>query len=281
MIVKRTGEKSICCLNEKKGVTYITFPSLEGLPIIKHGFSTRLGGVSHGIYSSMNFREDGEETAENVRTNYKRMSDALSLELSSLVRPSLCHGNRVQRVGKKDCGKGVIRPTDLIETDGLITNDQGVTLIATFADCVPLYFVDLKHRAIGLAHSGWRGTVAKIGAEIIHKMQEEFDSNASELIVCIGPSICKTCYEVGEDTAAEFSQAFPDVTSEIIQKNSRGMYFLDLWKANEYLLKKEGILPEHLSVTDLCTCCNPELLFSHRATKGRRGNLAAFLALAE
>ena len=160
---------------------------------------------------------------------------------------------------------------------GLATNIPGMALVTFYADCVPLYFVDPVKKAIGLAHSGWRGTVAGMGACMVQFMREHFHSDPKDLIAAIGPSICVDCYEVSEEVAEQFREGFPE---EVLQPGKAdGKYQLDLWKANESILLKAGILPEHLTVTDVCTCHNPEYLFSHRASHGQRGNLAAFLML--
>ena len=169
---------------------------------------------------------------------------------------------------------------DYQDIDGLITNIPGLCLSTFYADCVPLYFVDPVHKAIGLSHSGWRGTVGKIGQVTLEKMREEYETNAKDVIAAIGPSICQDCYEVSEDVILEFQKTFSkEHWKSIYYQKENGKYQLDLWKANEIILLEAGVLREHLAVTNLCTCCNSEELFSHRASQGKRGNLAAFLAL--
>ena len=149
-----------------------------------------------------------------------------------------------------------------------------------YADCVPLYFVDRTHRAIGLSHSGWRGTVKAMGQETIKAMKEAFGTRPEDLVVCIGPSICADCYEVGPEVAEEFAQAFSQTChSAILEKKPDGKYQLDLWRANQIVLEEAGLKPENISVTNICTHCNPDLLFSHRRSAERRGNLCAFLCL--
>ena len=180
---------------------------------------------------------------------------------------------------KEDAGKGVICPRDYTDVDGLITNVSGLTLVTFYADCVPLYFVDPVHHAIGLSHSGWRGTVARMGKCTLEAMHNAFGTEASDVYCAIGPTICQDCYEISEDVAVQFMQAFPGHTSEILIDKGNGKYQLDLWKANEIVLLDAGVKKDHLEVTDVCTCCNPELLFSHRASHGKRGNLGAFLCL--
>lgn len=155
----------------------------------------------------------------------------------------------------------------------------GLMLATFYADCVPLYFVDTKHKAIGLSHSGWRGTVNRMGRATLKAMAEAYGTAPEDVWCAIGPSICQDCYEVSEDVALEFEREFSGHGSEIMYRKENGKYQLNLWKANERVLLDAGILPEKLILPNVCTCCNSELLFSHRASHGRRGNLGAFLCI--
>ena len=135
---------------------------------------------------------------------------------------------------------------------------------------------------IGLSHSGWRGTVQKIGAVTIRKMVEEYGCNLQDIYAAIGPSICQSCYEVSGDVIDEFKNVFQkQYWEELFYHKKADKYHLNLWKANEIILLEQGIRQEHLTVTDVCTCCNSEVLFSHRASGGKRGNLAALLMIKE
>lgn len=261
-------------------VLYLTYPLLENTGIVKHGFSTRVGGVSEGVCSTMNLSFSRGDDEDAVRENYRRMARALDVEEDSFVFSQQTHTTNVRKVTLEDKGKGLTRPLDYQDVDGLITNVPGLCLSTFYADCVPLYFVDPVHKAIGLSHSGWRGTVGKIGAVTVQKMQEEYGSNPKDIIAAIGPSICQDCYEVSEDVIVEFQNSFDKkYWSDLYYKKENGKYQLNLWKANEIVLMEAGISREHMAVTNLCTCCNHGMLFSHRATQGKRGNLAAFLAL--
>ena len=265
---------------EKNGVTYLKYRSFEPFEkTIIHGFSTRLGGVSKGIYESMNLSFTRGDEEESVYENYRRISEAIGFLPEDIVCSDQTHTTNVRRVGRADRGKGIVKARDYTDVDGLITNAPGIVLATFYADCVPLFFVDPKNRAIGLSHSGWRGTVAKIGEVTVRRMQEEFGSDPSEIYGAVGPSICQDCYEVSEDVASAFAKEFSGHACEILIEKGGGKYQLDLWKSNEIVLRDAGILPEHLAVTNLCTCCNPNFLFSHRASHGKRGNLAAFLGL--
>lgn len=274
---------------------YLTFPILEQCDEISHLFTTRLGGVSEGIYSSMNLSFHRGDDPEHVRENYRRIAGVLGCSVEDMVCSRQTHTTNILRVTSADGGKGVTRETGYTDIDGLVTNEPGVALATFYADCVPLYFVDRNHRAIGLAHSGWRGTVQKMGDHMCRRMEAEFGSRTEEMLAAIGPSICRECYEVSEEVA----QAFADMlkgTDYILRKirenggyrpdcqvilpgRQPGKYQLDLWLANLIILMAAGIPLKNIDVTDICTCHNPEFLFSHRASYGKRGNLGAFLML--
>lgn len=167
-----------------------------------------------------------------------------------------------------------------METDGMVTNVPGICLVTFYADCVPLYFVDPVKKAIGMSHSGWRGTVGKIGKVTIEKMTEVYGSNPEDLVVAIGPSICQDCYEVSEDVIEQFKANFAEgIWPELFYQKDNGKYQLNLWKANEHVFLEAGVKKENIAVTNVCTHCNPDILFSHRTTGNMRGNLSAFLAL--
>lgn len=259
-------------------VEYLIFPQLEETGIVSHLFSTRLGGVSKGYLSSMNLSFTRGDKEEYVRENYRRIAKILNCEPGDFVFSHQTHTTNVRIITERDRGKGLIKEPDYQDVDGLVTNVSGLVLSTFFADCVPLFFVDPKAGVIGLCHSGWRGTVGRIGERTIALM-EELGADRKDIRAAIGPSICKQCYEVDEDVAKQFTCEFQPHRMEILKEKGGGKYLLDLWKANEIVLTEGGICREHLEITNLCTCCNPEYLFSHRASKGRRGNMAAFLML--
>lgn len=257
----------------------LKYPLLEQTGIVEHCFTTRIGGVSKGIYESLNlsFTRGDEDAA--VRENFRRLAGAMKTDVSKFVFTDQTHTTNVRRVTAEDAGKGIVKERDYTDIDGLITNEPGLVLSTFYADCVPLYFVDPVHRAIGMSHSGWKGTVGKMGAATITAMKREFGTEAKDLVCAIGPSICQDCYEVSEDVAEAFKEAFPGHADEILLDKKNGKYQLDLWRANEIVLTEAGVLKENIAVTNICTCCNPDLLFSHRASHGKRGNLGAFIYL--
>ena len=267
-------------LKEKNHVPYIQFKNLSATGIVKHGFSTRKGGVSTGIFSSMNLNFKRGDDPDAVMENYRRMAAALNMRVEDMVLSDQTHTTNVRVITEEDRGKGILKPQDYSDVDGMITNVPGIVLVTSYADCVPLYFVDPVRKAIGLSHSGWKGTVGHIGQKTVWKMYEVYGSEPKDIVAAIGPSICQSCYEVSDDVAEAFRANFTaDEVADILLDKGNGKYQLDLWKANWYVLTDAGILPEHLSVTDLCTACHPDLLWSHRKTNGQRGGLSAFLSL--
>jgi YfiH family protein len=272
-------------IDYNKKTPYLSFPVLSEIPFIKHGFSTKLGGVSKGIFSTMNLSTHVgayQDEPENVIENYKRISQSMGIDPNTIVLSKQVHKTDIMLVNKEDCGKGLFRPRDYDEIDGLITNTPGVTLVTSYADCVPLFFVDPIKKAIDLTHSGWRGTVAKIGWNTVKKMKEYFQSDSKDIIAVIGPSICMECFEIGEEVAIVFIKAFHlEKENPILYRKENGKYQCDLWAANYQVLIEAGLKPENIHISGVCTSCNSELLFSHRKTQGKRGSLAAFLMITD
>ena len=276
------NQNDIVCRTGAGDVPYLSFPLLEQSGLVHHGFSTRMGGVSTGIYESMNLSFTRGDEDASVRENFERFGAAIGVRTSDMVFSRQTHTSNVRIVTEEDRGKGIVCPVDYANVDGLVTDVPGLCLVTFYADCVPLFFLDPVRKVIGLSHSGWRGTVAKIGLETVKKMQEVYGSRPEDTLACIGPSICQSCYEVSSDVIDAFREAFSqELWEALFYEKPDGKYQLNLWKANEAVFAEAGILPEHIAVTNICTNCNPELLYSHRASGGRRGSLAAFLALKE
>ena len=259
---------------------YLVFPSLRKTGMVRHLFSTRMGGVSEGMFASMNLSYTRGDRKEAVNENFRRVAQALDCSTEDFVCSDQTHTTNVRRVTKADRGKGVTIPKDYTDVDGLITNEKGIVLATFYADCVPLFIVDTKSRAVGLSHSGWRGTVGRMGACTLKAMEEAYGTNAEDVVAAVGPSICRDCYEVSSDVAEQFRESFlQEEADQILFPKGGGKYQLDLWKANFYIFAQAGVPEDRIHVTDICTCCNPAYLFSHRASQGKRGNLGAFLGL--
>lgn len=279
--IKRKGNKEVLKRNESRGVEYLTFPSLEKTGIVSHLFSTRIGGASEGIYASMNLSYARGDRKEAVDENFRRIAEIMGREIQDFVLSDQTHTANVRKVTEEDRGKGIVYQKDYCDVDGLITNERHIVLATFYADCVPLFFIDTEKKAVGLSHSGWRGTVGRMGQCTIEAMQKAYGTRPEDVVAAIGPSICQDCYEVSEDVADAFYREFhgPGHGEVILLSKGNGKYQLNLWRANQIVLEEAGVLPEKIQVTDICTCCNPAYLFSHRASQGKRGNLGAFLGL--
>lgn len=259
---------------EVNGVPFLSYPMLEETGIVNHGFSTRLGGVSKGCWATMNISTTRGDDPEDVRENQRRIAGAIGVQPEDMTFTNQTHTTNVAVVKAGD------REKRFQETDGMITDVPGICLVTFYADCVPLYFVDPVKKAIGLSHSGWRGTVGKIGKVTIELMQKTYGSDPEDIIAAIGPSICRDCYEVSGDVIQQFRENFDEAYwPELFYKKENGKYQLDLWRANERIFTEAGIREDHIAVTNVCTHCNPDILFSHRTTGDKRGNVSAFLAL--
>ncbi len=298
----RYGSRGTCRLNfdkENKEMAYFTFSGLERTGIAEHFFTTRYGGVSSDYLHSLNFSYSQGDHAENVDENFRRAAAHLHMTSGDIVCSQQTHTTNVRKVTADDKGKGVTRERDYTDIDGLITNERGIILGTFYADCVPLFMVDTVNRAIGLSHSGWRGTVGKMGKATLDKMRQEYGTQPEHVTVAIAPSICQNCYEVSEDVALAFQKAFTkddtkaeeylarytsdftqqDIDDCLLYQKENGKYQLNLWYANFRVFRDAGVPDENIEITDICTCCNPNVLFSHRASRGKRGNLGAFLML--
>ncbi len=263
-------------------VPYLTVPSFQAQDSVIHGFSTRLGGVSTGDFSSMNVSFTRGDDPHSVVENYKRLGNAIGFDPHNIVASSQTHTTNIKVVGCEDCGKGFDQVKDYNDIDGLITNIPHIVLTTFYADCVPLLLLDPVKKVIGAAHSGWRGTVNKIGTKVVDKMVEVYGCNAKNIIVAIGPSICQDCYEVSQEVIDLFKKSYtPELWQSLFYPTIPGKYQLNLWEACRQNFLEAGISSEHISMPDICTCCNPELLYSHRVMGEKRGNFAAFIRLKE
>ena len=221
-MIKRKGYDQVCHIQKKSykedEIVYITFPGLEKTGCVKHLFSTRIGGVSRGMFSSMNLSYTRGDEKEAVDENYRRIAACLESDVSCFVCSDQTHTDNIRIVGPQDMGKGTIYPKDYHDVDGLITDQRGIVLGTFFADCVPLFFVDPVKKAIGMTHSGWRGTVQKIGKKTVRMMQEQYGSNPADMYTAIGPSICQSCYEVSGDVIDRVKEAFPEPSARTLLK---------------------------------------------------------------
>ncbi len=259
-------------------LVYLTFPSLE-LPGVAHCFTTKHGGVSSGIFSTMNMSFSRGDIEKCVLENYKIICNTIGTDYKKCVLSHQTHTTNIRIVTEKDAGKGIVSPRDYDDIDGLITNVKGLTLVTQYADCVGLLFYDPERKVIATSHAGWRGTVNQIGRLTVKKMVEAYGCDPKNIRCGIAPSIGKCCFEVDKPVYDEFIKMDGIGVCDCITDDGNGKYHIDLWEVNRRTLVAAGVDPNNISVTDLCTKCLHDDFFSHRYTAGQRGNLAALIAL--
>ena len=269
--------KRAFALHERDGVRFLTVPLIDRSGVVKHGFSTRIGGVSTGFFSSLNFSMEREKNAENFKRNIDIFSRAVDVAPESLVMANYAHSTAVVPVGRADAGKGVYKKSDLPVCDGLVTDTPGLPMITLHADCAPLVFADVKHRAAGIAHAGWRGAAGHIAAKMIEKMQTLYQSSPIDILAAVGPCIGPCCFEVQADVEAVFLRE----TGRACLTYRNGKIYADLKKTVAYDMYWAGLDPENVNISKDCTCCRSDLYFSYRRDRGNAGAMALVLEIGE
>lgn len=265
-------------INFKDEVGYLTFKGFEKYSYITHAFSTRIGGVSKNEFKSMNLSFSRGDSEECVTENYKLFCKALNFDINKLVRGNQVHGTNIVKITEKILNKKNFNELVFDSCDGFVTNVPGAVLTTFHADCPAVFMIDTKNKAIGLAHAGWRGTVAKISQKLLSTLIDEYGSSENDIVCAVGPGIGKCCFEFSKTALREFDKLNIDNFYINSDKNAEKIY-IDILEVNKKLLLKSGIKEENIFVSDVCSNCNKDLLFSHRATKGHRGNNAAFMSI--
>ncbi len=268
-------------LENHNGVPMLHFRKLKDFPWLYQGFSTRIGGVSSGIYESMNLSFNLLDSKEKVLNNFKIVSDTIGIPVDNIVYSKQTHTTNILQIDNSHKGMGIVRDRNFDNIDGLITNLPEICLVTSFADCIPVIIADPVNRVIASLHSGWRGTVGNIARNAVDIMKKNYGCHASDLYGFIGPGICPDCYEVSSDVAGEFAGVYSDDEMALILQNGRteGKFQLNLLMANRINLINAGLADNNIFTADICTCCNPKLLFSHRASEGKRGLMCNFIYL--
>lgn len=262
-------------LVRKGNISYYISERFEETGLVNHCISTREGGVSGGCYSSMNLRFNCDDTRENVLENFRLISEAAGMDSRRLVISKQTHDDVVHTVEESDIGNGIVFENKFESVDGLVTDKKRVGLVTLYADCVPLMFLDPIKRVIATSHSGWKGTVKRIGQKTVEKLISDYGSDPEDILCVIGPSIQVDHFEVGDEVAEVFIDNFGNDTA--VKYGER--YHVNMQLAIEKQLIGAGVQKRNIDNCGICTYCNSELLFSHRKTQGRRGNFGAFIEL--
>ena len=239
---------------------------------ITHGFTSKLGGVSHGKISGLNLGFRVGDDKKSVLENYKLVSKDLSLDLNRAVLSKQTHTDNIRIVTESDMGKGIMRDSDIEDTDGLITNIQNIPLVIFAADCTPILLYDKANSVIAAVHSGWRGSVKGIAPKCIKLMKEVFGSNPKDIVAAIGPCIGPCCFEFGPEAI----HIFP---SDYRKQNPDGKYMIDLWAYNRDKMIEAGLSAENIDISRICTACNADRFYSYRTHKDKTGRLAGIIML--
>ncbi len=264
---------------EKDGLILHTSSLLEEAGVI-HAFTTRPGGVSEGIYDSLNLGRGRGDAQELVRENYRRVCAALGVDMGKMVSSSQIHTDVVRRVTEGDIGKGLDREIDY-DADGLVTDLAGVTLTVFGADCLTILLYDPLRRVIGAVHAGWRGTALGIAQAAVERMKTDYGCRPERLLAAIGPGISRCCFETDGDVPKAMEEALGARVFDFVDKEKSGKHRVDLKGINTLWLKGSGILSTNIDISPDCTMCRPEKYWSHRFTQGRRGSQATLICLKE
>jgi len=244
-------------------------------------FTTRLGGVSSGVFDSLNMALHVADRKEKVLINREKIARSIGIDPGSFVAAEQVHGAEVSIVTEEDRGAGALDyQASIPGVDALITASEGLPLISFYADCVPLFFLDPVKRVVALAHAGWRGTVNKIASQTILQMEKGFASEPADIMVALGPSISRDFYEVDKRVIDEFKGVFPGYKEFTVYRGKES-YLLDLWQANIMVLEEAGISRENIFPSNLCTYAEARCFYSYRREKGKTGRMASIIYLSE
>ena len=265
---------------ETGGVVTLTFPRLADPKVLKHAVSTRLGGVSKEPFRSLNVSLKVGDDSVRVFENRDLLSRMLGMDLGCLVYVNQIHGDKVLKLERNN----LPAPHEALgEGDGLITRETGIPIAILVADCLPVLFYDPVHKAVGLAHAGWRGTLSHIAAKTLLAMEREYMTKPEEVRAVLGPCIGPCCYEINAEVKNEFVKMF-SWGREVAQKSFGNRWKLDLPEANARQLLEIGMNPENLIRSELCTIQNIDLFYSHRAEATpikSTGRIGSFMMLME
>lgn len=260
-------------------VWYGFFPALRDAGI-RHGISTRLGGISEQPFATLNLGLHTGDQQDRVVENRKRFAAAVGVNFDKVVTAEQVHGDRIAVVTDLHAGSGaVIYEQALSGVDALVTNCKGLPLMLFFADCVPVLIADPMHQAIGISHAGWKGTVSQIAARTVAQMTASFQTVPADCLAAIGPSIGPCCYEIDEHVISRLKTMgdyWPQLVKESLEDNR---WMLNLWEANRRQLLMAGLKSANIYSSEVCTVCNVHSFFSYRAEQGHTGRIGAVIEL--
>ena len=262
--------------HRENSLTWLTSPQLSG---VRHGFSTRGGGVSPAPFDSLNLRTGCGDSPENLRENFRRFCGAIGADVGRVVLAKQVHETTVRRCTAADAGKGLWSERDYT-ADALITNEPGLPLVVFSADCGIILLYDPVQRAVGAVHAGWRGCAAGILEKTVAAMTAEYGAKPGNMLAAIGPCIGQCCFETDGDVPAAMEAALGNDASPCVERRG-AKYHVDLAGLNRQWLLRSGLTPDHIDTCGLCTACRPDLFWSHRKMGEARGAQIAMISLSK
>jgi YfiH family protein len=260
----------------RAGLLLYTFPQL-GEAGASNYVTTRSGGLSRGPYESLNLAYHAGDETDTVARNRKLLYEALGIPVSAVTVCEQVHGGDIAVVEAAGAGRGGLNQDTVIAgADGMVSRERGIALMVLVADCVPVFAVDSRKGAVGLAHAGWRGAVSRVTRNLVRAMEKSLGSDPADIVAAIGPSIGPCCYEVGEDVAADFRFAYGEPERVLAPGDEERKYMLDLWTAAELDLRESGV--REVIRSDVCTACQAGRFYSSREEGGTTGRFAAIIA---
>ena len=255
----------------------MTVPQWNRFPELVHAFSTRRGGVSEPPYDSLNINLLRPSSQQGVMENFKRITQALNVGIDDLTLINYAHGDNIEIVRRRHRGMGLLRKTELPVCDALITNESGIVIVTTHADCSSFMIYDPTKQVVAACHAGWKGILLRIGQKTIGKMYAAFGSKPEDCLTGIGPCICADCFEVDFPVAELFETEYPGIS--IKQKRKDGKYLVDLVQCAAKQFIDAGIRPEKMVIADECTYELKDRYYSFRRDGAVSGSMAGFIGL--
>jgi YfiH family protein len=267
----QSASKGLCPVTvENLPLYYVR--AFSAYPNLVHGISTRQGGISRAPYDSLNLGASVGDKPEVVANNFRLFCQALSITPEETVSCHLVHSARVLTIDRAN------RQRVMGQADGLITGEPGIYLAMRFGDCTPLIFFDPVRGAVGLTHAGWRGTLQNAAGATVTALERQLGCRPQDIIAVIGPAIGPCCYEVGPDVIEAAGNIFSDPGSLFERRNCDGWHaHFNMWEANRRQLAAAGV--KEIILSEVCTACQTDEFFSHRAEHGRTGRFGVIIGL--
>ena len=261
-----------------QGVTFYHSDGITAAGGAAHGFSTRLGGVSQGMWASLNLGVNRGDDPDHVRENYRRFFAAIGGSADRVAMTNQVHGGTVRCITTADVKTD---PYDRVsyEADGLMTDLPGVALVIFSADCIPILFYDPVRRVVAAVHAGWRGTAAGIATAAVERMRDVFGCRPGDILAAVGPGIGPDCFETHEDVPNAMTKALSTSVLRHMRIKENGKFAVDLKGINAMRLEQAGLDPDHIAVSPICTACDAAQFWSHRKLGTSRGSMAAAIQL--